>query len=316
MAILAGLFFAQGGLMFLTTDGPTFFIVAVAALSNLLLSALTVQSLIAPLQQLAGAMRQVAQGDLRVQVPVTARDELGELTGSFNRMVVQLEQGQRMRDLFGRYVSHEVAEEVLARGAALGGKLVEASVLFADIRGFTSLSERLPAPVVADVLNRYFSRMVAVIVAERGLVNKFGGDSILAVFGAPVAQPDHAVRAVRAGVWMLQALSEFNREQHDRGLPELAIEIGVASGEMVAGNIGGQERLEYTIIGDAVNLAARLQGLTKEVGRTLLISLETHARLGSTGLLAELGEVTIRGKAKPVRVFTLARRAARDEIAP
>jgi adenylate cyclase len=284
------------------------FIVGVAILSNLLLSTLAVRSLLFPLRQLTDAMQQVAEGDLSVRVPVMASDELGELTGSFNQMVVQLEQGQRMRDLFGRYVSREVADEVIAHGANLGGDLVEATILFADIRGFTSLSERLPAPQVVDILNRYFTHMVEVIVAEGGLVNKFGGDSLLAVFGAPIAQPDHALRGVRTAVRMIEALRTFNAEQRERMLPELVIGIGIASGEVVAGNIGGHARLEYTVIGDPVNLAARLQALTKEAGCALLVSAETQRRLGNGATLLEaLGNVEVRGKAEAVQIYTLAR---------
>lgn len=284
------------------------FIVGVAVFSNLLLSSLTVQSLLAPLQQLTSAMERVSEGDLRTQVPVTSNDELNDLATSFNQMVVQVEQGQRMRDLFGRYVSHEVAEEVLAKGSALGGEQVVATMLFADIRGFTSLSERLTAPQVVELLNRYFTRMVNAVAEEGGLVNKFGGDSLLAIFGAPIRNADHARRAVRAATHMLHEMTAFNAEQRERGLPELQIGVGVASGEVVAGNIGGEERLEYTVIGDPVNLASRLQSLTKELGHPLLISAETQRLLnGEFHMLTAVGELEVRGKQHPVPVFTPAR---------
>ncbi|MBI3761227.1 MAG: adenylate/guanylate cyclase domain-containing protein, partial [Chloroflexi bacterium] len=224
------------------------FIVGVALVSNLALSLLTARSLLQPLGALTRAMRRVAGGDLSMRVPVDSSDEIGGLADRFNDMLADLQQAQRMRDLFGKYVSREVAAQVLKDGAMLGGISVQATALFADIRDFTGLAERLPPQEVVGLLNRYYTRMVDVIVAEGGIVNKFGGDSLLAIFGAPIRQPDHALRAVRAAWQMTRALAEVNAEQMSLSMPTLTIGVGISSGEVVAGNVGGEARLEYTVI--------------------------------------------------------------------
>lgn len=282
------------------------FIVGVALVSNILLSWLTARSLLRPLTTLSQAMTQVAQGDLSPRVPVQANDELGQLSHHFNHTLAQLTQSQKMRDLFGRYVSREVAERVITEGADLGGETVAATALFADIRDFTTLSERLPPQQVVNILNRYYTHMVDVIVTAGGMVNKFGGDSLLAIFGVPIRQPDHALRAVHAAWQMTRALAEFNAEQMALGLPQLTIGIGISSGEMVAGNIGGETRLEYTVIGDPVNLASRLQSLTKEWGTPVLLSEDTESLLeGDTAVLRPRDRVTVKGKARPTLVYEL-----------
>ena len=282
------------------------FIVSIGIVSNVLLSILTARSLLLPLRRLTEAMKKIGGGNLNLRLPVTSNDELGDLTNNFNQMMAELEQGQKMRDLFGRYVSKEVAEQVLRNGGDLGGENVSATALFADIRDFTGLAERLPPQVVVDILNRYYTRMVDVIVAEGGLVNKFGGDSLLAIFGVPIRQSDHALRAVRAAWHMTRALADFNSEQAALDLPPLMIGIGISSGDMVAGNIGGQQRIEYTVIGDPVNLASRLQSLTKEWRKTVLLSEHTQLLLDQeTVEVSPCEEVAVRGKQQSTLVYEL-----------
>ena len=285
------------------------FIVGISIVSNFIIGGLTTHTLLGPLRRLSTGMARAGQGDLSVHLPIDSNDEMGDLTVRFNAMLRELEQGQRMRDLFGRYVSKEVANQVLENGAELGGVNTSATTLFADIRDFTGLSERLPAEEVVNILNRYYTRMVDVIVTEGGLVNKFGGDSLLAIFGVPIRQPDHALRAVRAAWQMTRALGEFNAEQLSLGLPALSIGVGIASGEVVAGNVGGKARLEYTVIGDPVNLASRLQTLTKELGEPVILSQQTQQEISLTSTksadLHSLGKVDVRGKQQAVEVFAL-----------
>ncbi|MBC8504862.1 MAG: adenylate/guanylate cyclase domain-containing protein [Anaerolineales bacterium] len=282
------------------------FIVVSSLILNFIIGTFTTHSLVGPLKRLTRAMNQVGGGDLTSSLAIETSDEIGDLTFQFNKMVAELRDAQRMRDLFGRYVSKEVAAKVLDNGADLGGENISATTLFADIRDFTGLSERLPAQEVVNILNRYYTHMVDVIVTEGGLVNKFGGDSILAVFGAPIRQPDHALRAVRAAWQMTRALGEFNAEQIALGMPALTIGIGIASGEVVAGNVGSEARIEYTVIGDPVNLASRLQSLTKELGATVLLSENTQKELGEAQVDCHpYGEVPVRGKQEPISVFAL-----------
>lgn len=282
------------------------FIVTITIIINILLITLTTRSLLRPLNQLTTAMNIVATGDLTPRLVVDANDELGDLSHRFNVMLEELEQSQKMRDLFGRYVSKEVAERVLKNGADLGGENVPATALFADIRDFTTLTESLPPQQVVDILNRYYTRMVDAIVEQGGWVNKFGGDSLLAVFGAPIRQPDHALRAVNAAWEMNRALAEFNAEQLAMGLPTITIGVGISSGEMLAGNVGGKERLEYTVIGDPVNLASRLESLTKEWQTPILLSEHTQELLDHSKVNTNRrDQVTVKGKTRPTIVYEL-----------
>jgi adenylate cyclase len=221
-------------------------------------------------------------------------------------MVSGLQQEEVVRHLFSLYVTPEVAEHAIQYGAELGGQLTSASVLFSDIRGFTSLTESLAPDTLIALLNRYFQAMSAVIARRGGLVNKFGGDSLLAVFGTPLnPDPDHAWSAVQAAQAMQAALEQFNTDQARRGEPQLRIGIGVASGPVVAGNVGSQERLEYTVIGDTVNLASRLQSMTKELGVSTLLSEFTAQAVQGKVSLEAIGRVAVRGKQEPVEVFRL-----------
>lgn len=283
------------------------FVVSVSIVSNLIIGYLTTLSIIRPLGRLVDGTQAVGGGNLTARVPLSSNDEIGDVTSYFNQMVGSLEQGQKMRDIFGRYVSREVAEQaLLENGANLGGKTIEATALFADIRSFTTLSEQNPPEVVVDILNRYYTKMVDAIINEGGMVNKFGGDSLLAVFGAPIRQPDHALRAVRAAWQMNRALAEFNAEQVARGLPPINIGVGISSGEMVAGNVGAAERMEYTVIGDPVNLAARLESLTKEMKRPILVSEHTQRLLEQDDAeLEPCDSVTVKGKTTPTMVYAV-----------
>ncbi|HET6745016.1 MAG TPA: adenylate/guanylate cyclase domain-containing protein, partial [Candidatus Limnocylindria bacterium] len=218
------------------------------------------RTIIRPLRQLEASMQLVESGELDTTASVARGDEIGNLAAAFNRMVGALRREALVRDLFGQYVSPQVARLAIEQEGGLEGQVVECTVLFVDIRRFTALAEVLPPARLIGTLNSYFERMLVVVESEGGIVNKFGGDSLLAVFGSPLnPSSDHAERAVRAALGMRVALAEFNREQAAAELPELTVGFGVATGELVAGNVGSDRKLEYTVIGDPVNLAARLQ---------------------------------------------------------
>ena len=270
------------------------------------MAAFMTRSVVGPLRALAAGMRRVEQNDLDVRVPVTSNDELGQVTERFNEMVAGLRQREALRSLLDLYLSPEVAREAIEHGAELGGKLIECTALFSDIRNYTGLSDRLPPDELITLLNRYMTAMVGAIVEHRGMVITFGGDSILAVFGTPLnPAADHAACAVRAALSMRQALAAFNRGQSDDLV--LRIGIGIATGPAIAGNVGGRERIEYTVTGVTVNLASRLQDKTKELGLDLLLSAATYeAACASVPLAAQsLPPVEVRGKSEPVAVYTL-----------
>lgn len=210
---------------------------------------------------------------------------------------------RRFRDSFGRYVSREVMAQVLAEAPSLSGERREVSILFSDLRGFTALSESMPAEAVAVHLNEYFAAMTATIFAHRGMINDFIGDAVMAIFGAPLADPDHALHAVQSAVAMDQTLRALNRRWEARGLPVLRMGIGIHTGEVFAGNVGGDERVKYTVIGDTVNVAARLEGLNKDLGTTVLITEETRLALTGRVEAKDRGEMAVKGRMRPLRVY-------------
>jgi len=267
----------------------------------LLVGAALAAGIAAPLQSLVGAMRDVLGGDFRRRLQVRREDEIGYLTSAFNEMVAGLEERERIKDVFGRYVSRDVAAAVLSRGD-VGVDRREVTILFQDVRGFTSLAEHTDAAVLVGVVNRMFTRMVAAVEGQGGIIRQFTGDGVMALFGAPVQHPDDPVRAVRAAVEMVRGLPELNREMTAEGLPALRIGIGIHTGEVVAGQMGPDQRVEYSVVGDAVNLASRVEGLTKELQATILVTGETAVRLGAEFRLGRRAVLPVRGKERPVEV--------------
>ena len=257
----------------------------------------------APVQTLVAGMREVLRGNLKQRLHMQREDEVGFLARSFDEMVAGLEEKEKIRDVMRKVVSPEIAHELLRRGVTLGGEMREATILFADIRGFTTLSEGMPPPELLSFLNEYFSRISRVIEQEKGVIDKYIGDEVMAIFGAPLPSPDHARRAVAAAVGMLKELEQLNREQQ-RSTP-LRIGIGVATGPVVAGNVGSPERLNYTVLGDTVNVASRLQGLTKEYGVPLVISGTTCELVADLFPCRPLGSVAVRGRQQETALYTV-----------
>ena len=212
---------------------------------------------------------------------------------------------RQVTQLFSRYVSKDVFDQVLANPALaeLGGRRRTMSVLFSDMRGFTAMTERGDPEALVAQLNEYFSRMVEVVFEQKGTVDKFVGDMVMALFGAPLDDPDHADHAVATAVEMVKALEVLNARWRAEGRPELGIGIGVNSGEMIAGNIGSASIRSYTVIGDAVNLGARLESLNKDKGTTIIISAATVALLKTPPPMRPLGSVVVKGKSVAVEIF-------------
>jgi class 3 adenylate cyclase len=257
-----------------------------------------------PVQALRSAMAQVAAGDLDVRVPVRSTDELGELNERFNAMVEELRRAAQAREIFGRYVSQAVAEQALERGVALGGEATQATAMFVDLRGFTALTQRSPAAQVVEILNEYYGIVARVVERESGIITQFLGDGVVAVFGGPLRPlPDHARHAVKTAIALEQALAERNRPG---GEPLLA-GIGICTGDMIAGNVGAGGRVIYTIVGDAVNQAARLQVKTRDLDASILVTESTRAALGEPNglLLRPVGAVPLKGIAAPVEVYAV-----------
>jgi class 3 adenylate cyclase len=251
---------------------------------------------------LAHAASAFRDGDLN-DVPHVAPSrlkEMDEAATSFNHMIDGLKERETIRNLFGKYVPERVAEKLLAADGALEPQAAEATILFVDLAGFTALSERLKPQEIVDVLNSYFSAVVDIIEQNGGVITQFQGDAILAIFNVPMPDKDHAAHAIIAAREIHREISSslYNGQK-------LSCRIGINTGPVIAGNVGAQARLNYTVHGDAVNLAARLEQLNKDFGTGTLISASTVAQVSDEDFEPK-GEVDIRGKVEKVTVYSFA----------
>ena len=261
--------------------------------------------ILGPMRTLVEGMHEVLRGNLRYRSKIARQDEIGFLARSFNEMVGGLEEREHIKDTFGRFVSRDVAAAVLDGRVPLAGERREVSILFQDIRGFTSLSERLDPAALLRVLNQFFTEVVAAVEAEGGVVKQFTGDGVMALFGVPQMRPDHPERAVRAALGIVRRLEGLNALLREQGMPALAIGVGIHTGEVIAGLIGPDERVEYGVVGEAVNLASRVESLTKELSAVILVSRELAARLGPQFVLGRTAELAVKGKKQPVEVVEI-----------
>ncbi len=276
----------------------------VATTIALELTLLVTRSVLRPLADLQGATERVLSGDFNVTVPVTTGDETGELAASFNAMVQGLAERERIRDAFGTYLDREVAEYILSDEFDEEGRELEVSVLFTDVRDFTGFSAEAEAKEVVAALNRLFEVVVPVIARHGGHVDKFEGDGLLAVFGAPAPYRDHARRATRAAMEICRRVNE----RAEAG--ELRVGVGVNTGRVVAGAVGGAGRLNFSVIGDAVNVAARVEAATRKLDRDVLITAATAESLGEGIDVTNVGSHDLKGIAEPVELFAIEQPAA------
>ncbi|WGY01726.1 adenylate/guanylate cyclase domain-containing protein [Nocardioides sp. QY071] len=277
----------------------TIIVCGIVLLFGFLLTDLNARSVVAPLLSVRDAMQEVEKGRLDADVVVYDGTELGQLQSGFNSMVHGLRDREQIRDLFGRHVGQEVAAAAAALGAGeieLGGETRECSVLFVDLIGSTTYATQHGPTEVVAVLNRFFGVVVDEVDRHHGLVNKFIGDAVLAIFGAPVELDDHATAALAAA---RAAAARLAVE-----VPEVGAGIGVATGQVVAGNVGHEQRFEYTVIGDAVNSAARLTDLAKDVPGGVLASWDSVAAADPAEAAHWIGhgEIVLRGRSEPTRL--------------
>lgn len=275
---------------------------AVALICALLSGIALAGGITSPVLSLVAGMREVVQGNLRFRSKIDREDEMGFLARSFNDMIGGLEEREHIKNTFGRFVSRDVAAAVLSGQVPLGGERREISILFQDIRGFTGLSEQLDPATLLKVLNQFFTEVVAAVEFEGGVVKQFTGDGVMALFGAPQAYPDHAERAVRAALGIVNRLVGLNVQLNSQGIPSLAIGAGVHTGDVVAGLIGPDARVEYGVVGEAVNLASRVESLTKDVNAVILVSKEIVAGLGPGFTLGRTAVLPVKGSKQPVHV--------------
>ncbi len=257
-----------------------------------------------PLTELHGAALRIGKGDFDTQVGVRTRDEFGALAAAVNEMAAGLKERDRVKTTFAHYVSQQVMDSILKSGAdvKLSGDRKRITVLFCDIRGFSTISEKLPPEKVVTLLNDYFEAMVEVIFRHNGTLDKFIGDGIMVIFGAPeddVYQEEHALRAA---LEMQRELGKLAEKWAPQGIG-IRIGIGINSGPAIVGNIGSSRRMDYTAIGDTVNLASRLESATKELGVGIVISEYTYNALRGSFRFREMGSVHVRGRTEPVLTY-------------
>lgn len=276
----------------------------VTAAVSMWLSLVLADAVSGPIRDLRDATRRLGSGDLTVHVPVVSTDETGELTAAFNTMVVGLREREQLREAFGAFVDPALTERVLTEGIDLRGEELEATILLLDVRGFTQFAERASAQKVVACLNELYETVVPVIERHGGHANKFVGDGLLAVFGAPERHADHAARALAAACDIAQLVRD--------GIGgDLRVGLGLNSGRVVVGTIGGGRRRDFTVIGDPVNTAARVEAATRLTGDDILITESTLRALGSTGdEFEERPSVPLRGKTATVRLYTPRSRSA------
>jgi adenylate cyclase len=233
-------------------------------------------------------------------------DELEDLATGFNTMVDGLKDAKEMREKYGKYLTASLIDALHSgKKVELGGTTLEASILFSDIRSFTTISEKMDAQALVALLNEYFTDMVEIVIDEGGVVDKYIGDAIMAVYGGTAPGPDDALHAVRSAVRMRDALTKLNDRLVARGIEPLRIGIGVHSGVVVAGNIGSEQHMSYTVIGDAVNLASRLETATKELGEDIVISEDAFTRVKNKVNVRPLKEITVKGRVAPVMTYAV-----------
>jgi len=252
-----------------------------------------------PVESLLNTMRNVGEGNLKVKTPVMSDDEMGTLANGFNQMIDSLRDQEFIKSTFGRYVPEQVANAILESGGDLEPQSRLATILYTDIQGFTTICESLEPEDVVHLLNDYFSTIVSVIDQRGGVVNQFQGDALLVTFNVPVSNPNHAADAVQTALDIQKAL-ETHTFKNDI---QLVTRIGINTGQVVAGAVGATDRLNYTVHGDAVNTAARLESLNKEFGTRILASEDTMTAAGGRFEYSEKGSLPIRGKTEEVRVF-------------
>ena len=256
-----------------------------------------------PIFRLVAGTKTIAEGNFNVSLPITSRDELGDLTRSFNEMARALREKEMIKRAFTRYVAREVVDEILKNpeSLVLTGQRREVTVLFCDIRGFTPMAERLDPEAVVLLLNDFYNLMIETTFKHDGTLDKFLGDGVMCVFGAPIARADHAMQAVRTALDMQDGIAGLSSRFTREGRPPIAVGIGVSAGEVVAGTVGSEDRMEYTAIGDSVNLAARLESIAKP--GQVLISQHTLDMVDDHVQAKAMGAIRVKGKEEEVEVY-------------
>jgi adenylate cyclase len=286
-------------------------LLAIAVLLGIIVAAAVTSGMVRPVRRLLAGTAAVEQGALDTLIPVTSTDEIGRLTEAFNTMIGELRVKEQIRETFGKYVDPRIVEGLIDRPelADPKGARRRMTILFCDMKGFTSFSEGMTPTGLVTVMNRYLSVMSEPVLRNDGIIDKYIGDAVMAFWGPPFTEDAEQGRlACTAAIEMQAALPAFQSELPDlmgvrRGLPKVNVRIGIATGEVVVGNIGSEHTRNYTVIGDTVNIASRLEGASKAYGTRILIGEATQALAGDAVETREIDSIVVVGKSEPERVF-------------
>lgn len=263
------------------------------------------KSLTSPVKNLVSASSQVSKGEYELALKPKSRDEIGVLTNSFVEMASGLAERERMKETFGKFVNEQIAEMALKGEIKLGGERTQVAIFFSDIRSFTAISESMEPEQVVEFLNEYMTAMVNCVEATNGVVDKYIGDAIMAVWGTPISHGNDTENAINGSLMMREALLKFNEGRGGPGKPIIRIGCGINTGMVLAGQIGSSSRMEYTVIGDAVNLASRVETLNKPFGTDILISSDSYELVKDIFAVEAMKKITVKGKSEPQQIYAV-----------
>ncbi len=295
----------------------SYYLLGVILSMSFFVSFVFAQRLSRNIEKLTAFAHRIAQGDFNVEASkeIRSKDEVGQLAIAFDDMTMGLQERDKIKNMFTKFHGTAVTDQLMSQEDLRKGQEREAVVFFSDIRGFTTYSNDRSAEEVVGMLNSYFEVMVTIITKHGGVVDKFVGDAIMAVWGAPASSEDDVRNAMNACLEMRLALADFNQQRLEDGKEAITMGMGLHVGPVVAGTVGSHDRLEYTVIGDTVNTASRIESATKQHGTDLLISESVAQRLNDEFILRNAGETVVKGKSRPLKLATVLGRYAEDGTA-
>ncbi len=285
-------------------------ITGIVLAASLLVNFFFSRSLSSPIMKLTEASHQIQEGHYDVEISSVSHDEIGDLTDSFKEMAHGLAERENIKTAFGKFVNKQLAELVMNNEVKLGGEKKEVVVFFSDIRSFTKISESMEPEEVVEFLNQYMTRMVHCITRAKGVVDKYIGDAIMAVWGAPLSSGNDVFNAVNASLMMRNELIKFNKERCDNKKPMIQIGCGIHCGPVLAGQIGTEDRMEYTVIGDTVNIASRIEALNKAFATDILITEEMAEKIKDKFRIVPMQKIKVKGKSEPLQIYAVLGRYA------
>ena len=282
-------------------------------LVGIVISPLITLRIVKPLKELSEGAKKISKGDLSINIPIHSRDEVGELTHSFNKMAEELKNKERIKNLFGKYVDPRIIESVIDKGEELfvnDSQKKKMTVFFSDIEGFSEISESLTANGLVKLMNHYFTHASQPIYRHNGVIDKFIGDAIMAFWGAPFSNDKHAIEACEASLEYLDSLTKINLQIPEilgfkKNAPQINVRIGLCTGDVVAGNIGSNDCMSYTVLGDTVNIAARLESANKKYGTRIIMEQNTHDMIKDHFETRKIDRIRVVGIQKPIEIFEL-----------